>query len=110
MVEDATIEHAVPRSRQQFRYFVRRCYYEGVSKALLRRLTDERALDTERGYATRTLGAALRRDLQAALTLRGTRTALLRAAWVCTGLAAATVGYVLGTGYYAIRSPGSTKR
>ena len=71
LVEDATIQHEVPPSRQRFPYFVRRCFYEGVSKALLRRLTDERALDTERRYATRTLGAALARDLRAALTFRG---------------------------------------
>ncbi len=105
MVDDATIRHAVPPSRQRFAYFVRRCLYEGVSKALLRRLTDERALDTERRYARRTLGAALRRDLRAVIALRDPRMALTRIAWVCSGLAAATAGFAYGSFYYAVHSP-----
>jgi GT2 family glycosyltransferase len=105
MVEGATVEHAVPASRQSFSYFWRRCFYEGVSKALLRRLTDEQALNTERRYATRTLSAAVARDLRAVVTLRDPKTALLRSAWVCAGLLAASFGFVLGAGYYAIRPP-----
>ena len=105
MVEGATVEHLVPRSRQHFSYFVRRCYYEGVSKALLRRLTDERALDTERRYATRTLSAALVRDFRAIVRFRKAGTAIVRSAWVCVGFAAAGIGYALGSVYYAIRAP-----
>ena len=105
MVEGATVEHAVPASRQCFSYFRRRCFYEGVSKALLRRLTDEQALDTERRYATRTLSAALARDVRAVFTLREPKTALLRSAWICAGLVAAGFGFALGAAYYAFRPP-----
>jgi hypothetical protein len=107
MVEGATVEHAVPLSRQRFSYFWRRCLYEGVAKALVRRLSDERALDTERRYVSRILTAALGRDLRAAVLLREPRTALLRIGWTCIGLALAIVGFAAGTLYYAVRPPES---
>ena len=105
MVEDASVQHAVPGSRQRFSYYWRRCLYEGASKALMRRLTDERALDTERRYASRTLPAAIGRDLVQAVTLRGPRAALLRIGWVCAGLTAAIIGFTIGACYYAVRPP-----
>jgi GT2 family glycosyltransferase len=105
LVDGATVEHVVPASRQRFSYFWRRCVYEGVSKALMRRFSDERALDTERRYASRTLPAAIGRDLRAVFTWRDPKNALLRSAWVCAGLLAASFGFVLGAGYYAIRPP-----
>ena len=82
MVDGATVQHSVPLSRERFSYFWRRCFYEGISKALLRRLTDERALDTERRYASRTLRAAIGRDLRATFALRHPKTSLLR---ICVG-------------------------
>ena len=100
MVDGATVEHSVPPSRERFSYFWRRCFYEGVSKALLRRLTDERALDTERRYASQTLRAAIGRDLRAAVALRHPKTSLLRIAWVVLGLAAATLGFAVGSIYF----------
>jgi GT2 family glycosyltransferase len=105
MVENAIVEHAVPPSRERFSYFWRRCLYEGVSKALIRRLSDERALDTERRYASRTLPAAIGRDLRAAGALRDPKAALMRIAWVCIGLASASLGFAFGRVYYALRSP-----
>jgi GT2 family glycosyltransferase len=104
IVEGAAIEHAVPRERARFSYFWRRCFHEGVSKALLRRLTDERALDTERHYAMRTLRSAVGRDLRSILTLRAPRTALLRVAWVFVGFTAASIGYAYGSARYGIHS------
>jgi GT2 family glycosyltransferase len=109
MVEDAVVEHAVPSSRQRFSYYWRRCLYEGASKALMRRLTDERALDTERRYASRTLPAAICRDLVRAIRLRGPRTALLRIGWVWAGLAAAIIGFAIGACYYAMHPPDDTR-
>jgi GT2 family glycosyltransferase len=105
MVESATVEHAVPPSRERFSYFWRRCFYEGVSKALMRRFSDQRALDTERRYASRTLPAAIGRDLRAAGALRDSKAALTRIAWVCIGLASASFGFAFGAVYYALRSP-----
>jgi GT2 family glycosyltransferase len=105
MVDDATVDHAVPAARATFSYFWRRCLYEGISKALIRRLTDERALDTERRYATQTLRAAVIRDLSAIVSRRNPKTALVRIAWICIGLGAAAFGYAVGSVYYAIRPP-----
>lgn len=105
MVDGAIVEHAVPVSRQRFSYFWRRCLYEGVSKALMRRFSDERALDTERRYASRTLPAGIGRDLRAAGALHHPKAALIRIAWVCIGLAAASFGFAFGRVYYAFRSP-----
>jgi O-antigen biosynthesis protein len=108
IVEGATIEHEVSPARERFSYFWRRCFWEGVSKALLRRLTDERALDTERQYAIRTLRTAVGRDLRSIVALRAPGTALLRLAWVCVGFAAASFGYAYGSVYYRIRPPVSS--
>ena len=53
---DGKLLHKVPRGRRSFRYFVRRCYAEGRSKAILADLVSQRdALKTERDYVLRTL-------------------------------------------------------
>jgi GT2 family glycosyltransferase len=105
MVENAIVEHVVPSSRERFSYFWRRCLYEGISKALMRRFSDERALDTERRYASRTLPAAIGRDLRAAGARRQPKAALMRIAWVCIGLGSASFGFAFGRVYYTLRSP-----
>jgi GT2 family glycosyltransferase len=53
---DGKLLHKVARARRSFRYFVRRCYAEGRSKAILTDLVSQRdALKTERDYVLRTL-------------------------------------------------------
>jgi glucosyl-dolichyl phosphate glucuronosyltransferase len=53
---DGKLLHKVARARRSFRYFVRRCYAEGRSKAILADLVSQRdALKTERDYVLRTL-------------------------------------------------------
>jgi hypothetical protein len=53
---DGKLLHKVARARRWFRYFVRRCYAEGRSKAILTDLVSQRdALKTERDYVLRTL-------------------------------------------------------
>lgn len=52
----AVVHHRVPRDRQSVKYFARRCFWEGVSKSRMARLTGAgSALSTERGYVLQTL-------------------------------------------------------
>lgn len=101
IVEGAEVEHLVTEERCRPRYVLRRCFYEGISKALVRLLSDSSALDTERGYVTHALPAATLRALRA-IPREGT-TALLRALLIPASLLAAAAGYVLGRAYFAVR-------
>ena len=56
----AEIDHRVPAARATASYLLRRCYFEGISKALVRRLGDSRSLDTERAYLRNALVARLK--------------------------------------------------
>jgi glucosyl-dolichyl phosphate glucuronosyltransferase len=59
-VPDGKTLHKVPHQRRSLRYFVRRCYAEGCSKAILADLVPQRdALDTERNYVLRTLTSGI---------------------------------------------------
>lgn len=50
------VDHHVPAERATLRYFTRRCYQEGRSKAVLSRITGRHAaLSSERTYTTHTL-------------------------------------------------------
>lgn len=54
------VSHAVPSDRTTLSYFVRRCFNEGRSKAILTRLCGRQAsLRSERAYTTRTLPAGI---------------------------------------------------
>jgi len=103
MIEGAEVEHLVSVERCRPRYVLRRCFYEGVSKALVRLLSDRAALDTERVYITRALPAATLRALRAAP--REGATAALRAALVPCALIAAAFGYVLGRVIFVLQPP-----
>jgi glucosyl-dolichyl phosphate glucuronosyltransferase len=92
----AIVGHHVPRDRGRWSYFWRRCWAEGVSKASVSRLADQRAaLSSERSYVLHALprGAALgvadaarRRDVGGAG----------RALAIGAGLAVTASGFVLG--------------
>jgi glucosyl-dolichyl phosphate glucuronosyltransferase len=63
-VPTAVVDHMVPRERSTFAFFLRRCYWEGAGKVeLSAHLGENRDLDDERSYLTRTLPRALVRDL-----------------------------------------------
>ncbi|RJO73427.1 glycosyltransferase family 2 protein [Nocardia panacis] len=86
------VRHRVTPDRIRLRYFVRRCYHEGLSKAVVAgRVGADAALSSERDYTRRVLPRAV---------LRGLRTpasgGLLRAAAVLLGLAVTTLGYLRG--------------
>ena len=95
--EPATcIYHHVPRQRMSLRYLLRRCYAEGRSKAVVRRLSGARgALGTERSYALRTLPAGV---VEGVAALRhGDIDAARRAAVIVLGLSAAVAGFAAQT-------------
>ena len=88
----ATVFHAVPPERTTLRYFVRRCYTEGLAKARLARLAGARqALAVERRHAVSVLPRGIFREL-AARSVEGAR----RAAMIVLGLAFTGLGYVQG--------------
>lgn len=97
LVRGAEISHRVPDARRTVGYFMRRCFYEGVSKALVRTLGDARSLGTERAYVGRTLSSAVARALLAAVVGPDRRDACGRLGAVVGGLAMATAGFLVGS-------------
>jgi len=89
---DAVIHHDVPGERATWRYFRRRCFAEGISKARLASLLGpEAALSTERSYVAKTLSRAGARSIVGAV--RGEPSQLLQAAAIISGLAFTVAGY-----------------
>ncbi|WP_304117311.1 glycosyltransferase family 2 protein [Mycolicibacterium bacteremicum] len=70
---DFRVSHHVPSDRGTLRYFTRRCYQEGRSKASLTRISGQKAaLSSERSYTTRILPSGVwraRRNPRRALAL-----------------------------------------
>lgn len=86
----AAVHHAVPRSRTTFRYFLSRCYCEGISKSeVARRTGRDRGLASERAYALKTLPSGVWRDLR--------QGRFARAAAIVIGFLVTAVGFVAGT-------------
>lgn len=95
---DAIVHHWVPAGRLTLRYFLRRCYAEGMSKAVVSALAGRSdGLASERAYATRTLPRAVRAGLVQAIRGPARGGGLRRAAAVVAGLLAASAGFVHGT-------------
>jgi O-antigen biosynthesis protein len=91
----ARVRHHVPTDRARWSYFQRRCWAEGVSKAIVAASVGRRrALATERTYTTRVLPRAIAREFRRALT--GDGFGLLGATAIGAGLAVTTCGYVTG--------------
>ncbi len=66
----ALVYHHAALSRQTVRYFARRCYFEGVSKVVVRRLWGAAATSAEVGYLSRTLPNAVLREARNVVRLR----------------------------------------
>jgi glucosyl-dolichyl phosphate glucuronosyltransferase len=92
----AVVHHFVPAQRATWRYLVRRCWAEGLSKARVTALAGRSsALADERGYATRTLPRAVAQGFwEAASRMRAV--ALGRAVAVIVGLMVTTAGFLTG--------------
>jgi GT2 family glycosyltransferase len=90
-VPDAVIAHAVPAGRDNFRFFVKRCYAEGRGKVQMAGLNAGDSLGSERDYLRRTLPRAVVRELGDLGRGRGVRHGL-RAGAVFVGVAVAGFG------------------
>jgi Glycosyl transferase family 2 len=94
------VVHRVPAPRATWSYFVKRCYGEGKSKALVASFTGtSMALESERTYLRRTIPAGVGRSLRSALA--GDLSGLFRAVALATGVVATMAGYSTTT----VRSP-----
>ncbi len=94
-VPDSAVDHHVSTQRVRVRYFLNRCWKEGISKAITVRLVGAKSgLALERRHAAVTIPAALLREVRGAL--RGDLSAAARAATTVAGLAAAVGGYAIG--------------
>lgn len=94
----ALVHHAVPADRGTLRYFRRRCFAEGRSKAVVARLSDpSSALATERDYARRTLPRGVARSLRDLVRGPDRAAAAERAGAIPFGLACTVAGYVDGS-------------
>lgn len=91
---NARVEHAVPRQRLTWAYFVSRCWAEGLTKAVFTDDVGSEPLATEYSYALRILPRGVARGLRDAL--RGDRSGLGRAGAIVAGLLVTASGYAWG--------------
>lgn len=88
----STVRHRVWRDRSTFRYFSRRCYAEGISRAKVSRLVRSAGGHSrERAFVTQTLPLAVVR------TIRSGPGRVAKTAAVLCGLLLASAGYMLGS-------------
>jgi hypothetical protein len=93
----ARVWHTVPPARGGWSYFLERCYSEGLSKAVVRRLAGSPlGLSSERRYVLRALPGGAAQHVAGVVRERRLD-GLARAARIVVGLAATVVGYVVGT-------------
>lgn len=93
---EAVVHHRVPTARAGWRYFRRRCYAEGVSKAVVSRLVgSQQGLASERRHAFVTLPRAALGYLGEGVR-HGSVAGLGRAAAVVAGLGITSLGYAAG--------------
>lgn len=91
--------HRVTPERVQWSYFRRRCYAEGISKALVAgKVGAAAATESERAYVTRVLPAGFVRGCRDAI---GRRSTPMRPVAIVAGLGFTTLGY--GRGLLATR-------
>ena len=90
---NAIAAHKVPAERTTFRYFLRRCYYEGQGKAELASFNGiAESTSAERLYARYVLPYAIVRGLWE--TARGEASGMARSFTVAVGLSFAIVGFL----------------
>lgn len=90
------VQHEVPEHRASLRYFIKRCWAEGLSKAEITRFVGRsRALSTERRYASRVLPSGIWKGLRDSAT--GDLWGTARSAAIVVGLLATAIGYCAGT-------------
>ncbi len=100
----ARVRHQVPGSRASLRYFLSRCYDEGLGKASLSRLVGPGpGLSSERHYVANTLPKGVLRGLGSTIQnydLAG----IQQSAAIIAGLSATVAGYIVGSSSHWIAS------
>jgi glucosyl-dolichyl phosphate glucuronosyltransferase len=92
----AVVQHYVPPERTRWRYFLWRCYDEGLGKASLVSLHNtSTSLSSERAYALKVLPGGVVHGL-ADTFLHRDLTGALRVGAIVTGLTMTTAGYLVG--------------
>ena len=95
MVPNAIVEHRVAESRLSVKYFLARCYWEGVSKSVVSASAGSRdALESERPYISRVLPRAFGRGILE--SVRGDLSGCARSMALAAGLVATTAGFLRG--------------
>jgi GT2 family glycosyltransferase len=92
----ARVRHRVPAQRSTWRYFVARCFTEGIAKSMIsRQVGAASGLSAERAYTFRVLPGGIARnfiDAARRLDFGG----LQRAGAIAAGLAITTMGFLVG--------------
>lgn len=96
-VPSSVVDHLATPERGTIRYFLRRCYGEGISKALVASMAGHaRGLSSERSYVTHTLSSGLASAVQRTAAGPDRRAGAGRAAMIIAGLVTTTIGFVRG--------------
>jgi len=93
VVSNSVVKHRVGMARRGLDYFLRRCFYEGVSKAVLRGLATDQALSTEQRYVMRVLPRSYARNIARGVIGPKRLTHLGRAGSIAAGLTFTVSGY-----------------
>lgn len=104
---DLPVRHTVAPHRRSFAYFISRCYNEGLSKAVVTKLSNlDQSLSDERSYVIRTLPLGFISGLRDGL-VRFRLSGLQRAAAIVAGLGVTTAGYLWSL--WSLRREGNLK-
>jgi len=90
----AIVHHYVPRTRLTWRYLIKRCWVEGVSKAKIRRYGSASTMDHDKGYLLETLIPAVFAHVWHGL--RGKDGELKSAVWDACTIATTATGFLFG--------------
>lgn len=93
----ANVKHKVTLDRATWRYFTRRCYAEGLSKAHMSRLVGKQdGLSSERAYVLQALPSGVLRGVRDTVFKRDLH-GLGRSAAIVLGLLATATGFLVGS-------------
>jgi glycosyltransferase involved in cell wall biosynthesis len=92
----AIVHHHVSAPRMRIGYFTRRCYGEGISKVVVRRLWGAAGTSSEMTYLTRALPRAIRNNLRDVFLLRDVPASLSRIGMITAGVGAVGAGFMVG--------------
>ena len=108
---EAVIGHKVKADRVTFKYFLTRCWAEGISKArLIASMGGPGDLSLERSYVIKVLGRGMASGL-ADSAMRRDPGGILRSAAICCGLASTTIAfaYARTSALFAMPAPAVEK-